>query len=305
MLRSIWFRAGIGLCLLGCSGVAALPPKAIALNRAGAEALARGDLETADARLSLALEYSPRFVEALVNQGFVELQRGNFERARELFTRARRLNEDVAQPHHALGILAERQARPDEASRHYYDALAVDPGFAPARANLARLLFDARMFEEALVQFKRLSEVAPDSPEAAQGLAETLLRLGRVDEAEAITRQASERFPDSAELTVLAARSLLRQGNVTRAIELLSPLGYGRDDVAANALGWLATAELLRGQPRLAVGAAKRALSLDPSSTVATYAMAQALEALGDPAAITWQRRLRDKPSGKLYAARP
>jgi len=295
MPRSVWFPAAIGLCLLGCATSAPLPPKAVALNRAGAEALARGDLETADARLSLALEYSPRFVEALVNQGLVELQRGNFARARELFMRARRLNSDVAQPHHALGVLAERQARPDEASRHYYEALAVDPGFAPSRANLARLLFDAGMLNEALVQFKRLHEVAPDSPEAAQGLAETLLRLGRVDEAEAATRQASERFPDSAELTVLAARSLLRQGNVARAIELLSPLGYGRDDVAANALGWLATAELLRGQPRLAVGAAKRALALDPSSAVATYAMAQALEALGDPAAISWQRRARER----------
>jgi tetratricopeptide (TPR) repeat protein len=293
MPRPAWILAGIGFSLLGCAGAAPLPPKAIALNRAGAEALARGDLETADARLSLALEYSPRFVEALVNQGLVELQRGNFERARELVTRARRLNSDVAQPHHALGILAERRARPDEASQHYYDALAVDPGFAPSRANLARLLFDAGMLEEALVQFKRLSEVAPDSPEAHQGLAETLLRLGRVDEADAVTRVARERFPESAELAVLSARSLLRQGELERAIKLLSPLGYGRDDVAANALGWLATAELLRGQPRLAVGAAKRALELEPSSPVATYAMAQALEALGDPSAITWRRRAR------------
>ncbi len=272
-----------------------MPSKAIALNRAGAEALARGDLETADARLSLALEYSPRFVEALVNQGLVELQRGNFTRARELFTRARRLNPDVAQPHHALGILAERQALPDQASRHYYDALAVDPGFAPARANLARLLFDAGMLEEALVQFRRLSEVAPDEPQALQGLAETLLRLGRVDEAEAVTRAACERFPDTPELTLLAARSLLRKGDVARAVELLSPLGYGHDDIAATALGWLATAELLRGQPRLAVGAAKRALALDPNSPVATYAMAQALEALGDPSAMLWQRRSKQR----------
>ena len=293
MPRPAWILAGIGFSLLGCAGTAPLPPKALALNRAGAEALARGDLETADARLSLALEYSPRFVEALVNQGLVELQRGNFERARELITRARRVNSDVAQPHHALGILAERQARPDEASQHYYAALAVDPGFAPSRANLARLLFDAGMLEEALVQFKRLSEVAADSPEAQQGLAETLLRLGRIDEAEAVTRVARERFPESAELTVLAARSLLRKGDVGRAIALLSPLGYGRDDVAASALGWLATAELLRGEPRLAVGAAKRALELEPSSPVATYAMAQALEALGDPSAIAWQRRAR------------
>jgi len=283
----------MGLWLLGCSGAAPLPAKAVQLNQAGAEALAEGDLETADARLSLALEYSPRFVEALVNQGLVELQRGNFERARELITRARRLNPDVAQPHHALGVLSERQARPDEASRHYYDALAVDPGFAPSRANLARLLFDAGMLDEALVQFKRLAEVAPDSAEALQGQAETLLRLGRVDEAEAITRAARERFPDVPGLKVLAARSALRRGNIARAIELLSPLGYGRDDVAADALGWLATAELLRGEPRRAVGAAKRALELEPRSPVATYAMAQALETLGDPAAIAWQRRAR------------
>jgi len=201
------------------------------------------------------------------------------------------LNPDVAQPHHALGVLAERQARPDEASRHYYDALAVDPGFAPSRANLARLLFDASMLDEALVQFKRLAEVAPESAEAQQGLAETLLRLGRIDEAEAITRAACQRFPRRPELTILAARSALRKGDVARGIELLSPLGYGRDDVAANALGWLATAELLRGEPRLAVGAAKRALELEPRSPVATYAMAQALDALGDPAAIAWQRR--------------
>lgn len=291
MRHSAPIFALIGLLLVACSGVAPLPPQALALNRAGAEALAQGDLETADARLSLALEYSPRFVEALVNQGLVELQRGNFERARELIARARRLNPDVAQPHHALGVLAERQARPDDASRHYYDALAVDPGFAPSRANLARLLFDAGMLNEAWVQFKRLVEAAPDSVEAHQGLAETLLRLGRVEEAEAVTRDAQQQFPDSPELVVLAARAELRRGRVARAVELLSPLGYGRDDVAANALGWLATAELLRGDARRAVGAAKRALALEPDSPVATYAMAQALEALGDPAALSWKRR--------------
>jgi Flp pilus assembly protein TadD len=211
-------------------------------------------------------------------------------------TRARRLNPDVAQPHHALGVMCERQARPDQASRHYYEALAVDPGFGPSRANLARLLFDAGMLEEALVQFKRLVEVAPESPEARGGLAETLLRLGRLEEAEAAIRIGRERFPNSPELTVLAARSLMRKGQIDRAVDLLSPLGYGRDDVAAQALGWLATAELLRERPRMAVGAAKRALELDPGSPVATHAMAHALEALGDPAALSWRKRAQQRP---------
>src|SRR6478609_8743317 len=109
MRQAATFLATLVVWLAGCSGSAPLPPQAVALNRAGAEALARGDLETADARFNLALEYSPRFVEALVNQGLVELQRGNFDRARELVVRARRLNPDVAQPHHALGVLAARR----------------------------------------------------------------------------------------------------------------------------------------------------------------------------------------------------
>src|SRR5687767_14432099 len=173
------------LLLAGCSAGAPLPPPAAALNRAGIEALERGDLETADARFSVALEYSPRFVDALVNLGLVELERGNFARARVLVERARRLNPDVAQPHHALGVLAERESRRDRASRHYYDALRVDPGFSPSRHNLARLLFESNQLEEALVQYQRLSGTAPRDARALAGLVETLVRLGRTSEADA------------------------------------------------------------------------------------------------------------------------
>src|SRR5262245_19157524 len=117
--------------LLGCTGTAPLPPKAVELNQAGTEALAQGNLETAEARFALALEFHPRFVEALTNLGLVEMQRGNLTRATLLFERARRINSDLAQPHHALGVLAERERRPDVAAGHYRDALRVNPGFGP------------------------------------------------------------------------------------------------------------------------------------------------------------------------------
>ena len=59
-------------CLLasvstGCASNPPLPPKAIELNQNGAAALAAGDLSTAEARLGLAIEFSPRFTEAWVN----------------------------------------------------------------------------------------------------------------------------------------------------------------------------------------------------------------------------------------------
>jgi len=274
-----------------CAGTAPLPPKALALNDAGVEALAAGDLETADARFSLALEYNPNFVDALTNQGLVELQRGNFERARQLLTRARRLNPDVAQPHHALGVLAERERRPDLASRNYYEALRVDPGFGPSRANLAHLLYDGGLYEDALVQFKRLVEVAPDVIAAHVGLAATLLHLERVSEASAVIENALAAAPTDPELAILAARLELRRAEFEAAIARLSPLTHTRSDVAVHALAWLAAAEVARGRPQEAVSAAERAIALAPDDALASYALGISLKKLGDPSAERWLAR--------------
>ena len=233
-------------------------------------ALAAGDLETADARFSLALEYNPKFVDALTNQGLVELQRGNFERARQLLTRARRLNPDVAQPHHALGVLAERERRPDLASRNYYDALRVDPGFGPSRANLSHLLYDGGRYEDALVQFRRLVEVAPDVIAAHVGLAATLLHLERVAEASEVIANALAAAPDDPELAILVARLEIRRGEFDAAVARLSPLTHTRTDLAVHALAWLAAAEVARGRPRAAVSAAERAIALAPDDALAS-----------------------------------
>src|SRR5579859_5617632 len=90
-----------------CSSAAPLPPKAVVLNEAGAAALAAGDLPTAEARLAVALEYNPRFVEAWTNLGLVELARGHADLARHHIKKAIGLNPDLPVPHHALGFLED------------------------------------------------------------------------------------------------------------------------------------------------------------------------------------------------------
>jgi len=297
-MRAVLVGVLVLVVVTGCKGAAPLPPKALELNRAGVEALEQGDLETADARFALALEYNPRFVEALVNQGLVEMQRGNFRRARQLLTRARRLNPDVAQPHHGLGVLAERERRPDLAAKHYDEALKVDPGFGPARANLARLYFEAGRFEHARIQFKRMTEVAPSEASGFVGLAESLLQLDRHAEAEDVIAVGVKRFPSSPELAILRARGLLRRGRIELAVEILTPLARSRDDVAVAALSWLATAELARGRARHAVGAAERALALDPKDPVSVYVMAAALAELDDPGRAAWKARAEQLAPG-------
>jgi Flp pilus assembly protein TadD len=266
----------LALCLgvFGCASTAPLPPRAVELNAAGAEALASGDLATAEACLSVALEYSPRFVEAWVNLGYVDLRRGNFEQARRDFMHARDLNQDIPAPHHALGLLADVEDRGEEAEKQYRVALRVDPGFAPARANLARRLFARGQYENAREQFQRLEQVAPESPAGWEGEAEALLQLGRDADAEKVVDRARARFGDTAPLMLLVGREQLARGEWAEAEAVLAPL-VGDPDAgrASAAWGWIAVGRVGRGDFGGAAAAARAAVELDGDDAVAVYAL--------------------------------
>lgn len=274
-----------------CTGTAPLAPKAVALNQAGTEALAQGNLEMAEARFALALEFHPRFVEALTNLGLVEMQRGNLTRAKVLFERARRINADLAQPHHALGVVAERERRPDVASEHYREALRVNPGFGPSRANWARMLFAAGRYDEAREQFTRLIEVEPALLAGRTGLIETLLQLGREAESDAALERARAELGEAPEIVVLEARRLLRRGYIADAEALLLPIADGHDDVARAAWSWIAAGRLAAGDRPGALYAAEKAFLLDRNDAVATFVVAVTLAEAKDPRAARWLER--------------
>ncbi len=269
-------RLSLSLAVASCA-TAPLPKKAIELNRAGAAALAIGDLETAEARLALALEYSGRFTEAWVNLGLVELRRGNFERAVRNFVTARDLNPDLPAPHHALGLLADREGDGPRAEAYYRAALRVDPGFAPARINLGRRLFERGATEEAREQFLRATESAPDVPEAWSGLCEALLRLDRVDDAAFALGRAFGRLGRRPALSLLEARILLRRGDFAAAEALLTRstlVGAGVDPrLAAEALAWLAVARFGQGRVSAGCEAAELSVATDAHDGVAQYAV--------------------------------
>jgi Flp pilus assembly protein TadD len=268
------------LAMLGCSSTVALPPKAIELNRAGAAAMAAGDLETAEARIALALEYNPRFTEAWVNLGLIEEERGNFEKAHHDFVKARDLNPDLPAPHHALGLLADREGHGADAEKYYRAALKVDPGFAPARINLGRRLFERGAYEEAREHFLRLTQVAPEFPEGWTGLCEALLRLGREDDARAVLGRAEQAFGPTPAIQILRARLFLRANAFVEAEGLLEPLTtLGDRPQASAALAWLAIARLGQGNVAGGVDAAERATSLNPDDGVARYALQTARRA--------------------------
>jgi tetratricopeptide (TPR) repeat protein len=273
VLRSVLGLSGVIVFLFGISGCASvppLPPKALELNRDGAAALAAGDLSTAEARIALALEFSPRFTEAWVNLGYVELRRGNLDRAYQHFGKARSLNPDLPAPHHALGLLADRRGQGEVALKHYREALKVDPGFVAARVNVARRLFQRGSFDASREQFLRLTQVEPDVLAGYLGLAECLLRLDREGEADDVIRRARVRFGDTPELAMLVARQLLRREAYAEAEEILAPLTNDEDRPrAGSAWSWIGVARLARGDRAGARVAAREALLVDRSDEVA------------------------------------
>ena len=272
--RRFWLLVSVlcSLSSLACTHPAPLPPRALELNRDGAAALAAGDLPTAEARLAVALEYNPRFTEAWVNLGYVELGRGNLELARRNFRKARSLNPDLPAPHHALGLLADERDSAYEAEAYYRSALKVDPAFAPARVNLARRLFERRAFEDAREQFLRLTEIAPENAEGWAGLTECLLRLAREAEADVVLARGRARLGEPAELRVLVARQLLRRGAFDEAHAVLVPLTRDADrNRAALAWSWLALAHVGAGRCGEAREALRQAGTLDNAEPVVNY----------------------------------
>ncbi|NOU31288.1 MAG: tetratricopeptide repeat protein [Polyangiaceae bacterium] len=275
-LAHVVLAACLGFGTFACAAAAPLPPQALALNRSGAEAAANGDSSTAEARLSLAIEYNPRFTEAWVNLGLVELRRGNLDQAQAHFRKARDLNADLPTPHHGLGLISDRRGLGTDAERNYRAALAVDPGFVPARVNLARRLFARGAFDDARMEFLRLTQVAPQEVSGFVGLSESLLKLGRETEAEAVVADAEKKFPNADETRFMRAKRSLRQNAFAAAEAELMPLTLATEKtVAASAWAHIAVARLARGDREGARGAAHAAQDLDPKEPVASYVLTQ------------------------------
>ena len=282
-LRGVLAALSCCVGLQACASRPPLPPRAVSLNDAGVAALGAGDLQTAEARFTLATEYGPRFTEAWVNLGLVELRRGNLQLAYKRFDHARSLNPDLPTPHHSLGLLAEKRHLEAEAERHYALALRVDPGFLPARHNLGRLLFARRAYDEAKSQFLRMTEIAPNDRGGHLGLVESLFRLGREGEADEALSRARRLLGDMPELRLLIGRQLLHRGSYADAEAMFAELTASADArIAGAAWAFVGVARLGRGDATGAETAASEALRFDRDDPVATYAMALALVSRGE-----------------------
>lgn len=187
---------------LACGASGGLPPEAVTLNARGAEALAAGDLDDADARFRLALEFHERFAEPRANLGVVMLRRGDLDGAERHLRAALQLNDEFDEAWSNLGVVLRRRGALDEAAEAFERALALDPALVAARRNLADIWLLQGAFAEARAQLQRLVQLV--EPTGADGLrahallAYADLRLERPDAAQRRAEQVLRAAPEHA-----------------------------------------------------------------------------------------------------------
>jgi tetratricopeptide (TPR) repeat protein len=105
---------------------------------------------------------------------------------------------------------------PDEAERHFQDAIRVSGGppqlRADARIDYGAFLFRQARIAEALPLLKAAVAIAPGSARAHQELGRILLHLGKTEPAAATLEKAVELDAQSPQIRLLLGRAYLESG---------------------------------------------------------------------------------------------
>jgi len=141
-------------------------------------------------------------------QSFSPAQRASFDRAAADFEATQRYNADRPEARTALGGFFAQRGRDTEAEREYRAALAMDPRFVPAYANLADLRrAQARDGDAEAVLREGLKHV-PENPALHHALGLTLVRMKRMPEALRELERAAKFAPDDANFAYVYAVAL-------------------------------------------------------------------------------------------------
>lgn len=222
----------------------------------------KGDVEAADPLLDRAAvhavpdDVAVEVYEALA-KGYLAVHR--IQDAMVLLDSWIQWQPKAVQPRLWRARIHEREGDWDRAAAEYREILAHNPDHVPALLGLAGALLARNEPAEALPHFKHCLQLAPDQTEARLGVAQCLRRQGRGAEA----RQAIEQ---------------LLRGSLT----------LDQQATAHYELGLLALAD---GRSARAVRHLQMAVELAPQHAALRDALANALEAAGQPRKAARQRQ--------------
>lgn len=167
------------------------------------------------------LQQEPDNGPALEQLSQILVDEGRSQEAISLLTRAA---GDSASPD-VYGLLGDAYAQMKDyphAEEAYRQAVGGDPDDTGHRHGLAEALMEQRKYADALEQFKKLTELEPESADNYLRMAELQRRLGQMDQAQSSITKAKQLAPDSLEVLYNQALLYEDQDRFGDAIKLYS-----------------------------------------------------------------------------------
>ncbi len=145
-------------------------------------------------------------------EGIRMLDAGDGRSAESLFREAVALQPGFAEAHANLALVLERRGEQDPAEASYRKSLQCESGNAQTQVNYGAFLFRQKRFREAEAAYRQAIKRAPAMASAWTNLGVLLACLKREGEAEAYYRHVLRRFPDERNARFNLSYLLLRQG---------------------------------------------------------------------------------------------
>jgi len=175
--------------------------------------------------------------QALRERGDLDGAIVNYEESLKLLPPNSAGHESVVR--NSLGLIFERQGKPDMAEQCFAAAVRLDPRFAEAQNNLGNALATQGKFDEAIAHYRAALALQPQSTETLIGLGGALVREGRPEDAAVQYREALRLNPNLAQAhnglgsaLTLEHRDDEAMGEFTRALELKPDLPSAHLNIA-------------------------------------------------------------------------
>src|ERR1700733_11374447 len=247
-------KPAFGIAASAANSPAALFNAAVAHHRTGA-------LIEAERQYRHILALVPGHADSLHNLGLIALQRGDAAAAVELFDKAIKINNTVAEYHYNVALAWRALNRNDHVATHLERAVALRADHALAHLNLGNVRREQGRLADAVACYERALAVSPNLAVARFNLGNVLSEQGRPDAALAQYNQVLAIDPNHAETYGNLGTALMALGRAADAMSHFERAVALKPDFF-EAYENLGQAYMATGDARSAILAAGRALEL-------------------------------------------
>lgn len=235
--------------------------------------LAQGDDARAVAELEESTRLDAKSTKAATLLVLTEMRMKRYDKALAAADVLKKQQPKDPMVHNLKGGVYMSAGDPAKARAEFEQALALQPTYFPAAANLAQLAMKDKNYELAKQTLVKFLEKDPKHVEAMGGLAELANVTGKTAEATTWLEKAQAENPDSVAPAIMLGTHYLRTGVKDKALTLARKFQVANPD-RPELLDMLGQAQLLNGDKAGALESYNKLLGLAPKSPAAHFRMA-------------------------------